>query len=83
MIVPINGVNFSQIEPVRIDEEILLAKESSNDNLIAAFNSAGQKIGYISSKSSSNHKVCRIIGQTDFIGKVWCIAKNQILIQLD
>jgi hypothetical protein len=84
MIIPIR-VNHNHIEPVHIDDKILLVNEKNryDDNIFAAYNSTGQKIGYISAKSSSNQKVNNKMVLADFIGKVWCIAKNQILIQLD
>jgi hypothetical protein len=82
MIIPIR-VKYN-IESVHIDDKILLVNEKNRDrdNIFVAYNSIGQKIGYISSKSSSNQKVYNKMVLADFIEKVWCIAKNQILIQL-
>jgi len=84
MIIPIR-VKYNHIEPIHIDDKILLVNEKNrdSDNIFAAYNSTGQKIGYISAKSSSNQKVNNKMVHVDFIGKVWCITKHQILIQLD
>ena len=86
MIVPIHGLKYFLFDPVIMDQEILLVKEKENphdDMAIAAYNQKGQKIGYVSAKSSYNKKVYLKMKQPDFIGKVWSIGKNQVLVEID
>ena len=49
----------------------------------AAYNAENQKIGYISRNSCYNSKVFKKMKADHFIGKVWAIFPNQILIELD
>jgi hypothetical protein len=86
MIVPIVGLKYYDFKPIKIDDEVLLVKEKDNlydDNAVAVFNMSGEKIGYIGSRSSRNHKVNSKMNKNDCIGKVWCITRNQVLIELD
>ncbi len=86
MIIPINGLKYYVFHPPRIDDEILLVKEKNNpfdDKAVAAYNHVGQKIGYVSKRCLHNSKVNDKMKQEDFIGKIWSIGKNQILVELD
>ena len=86
MIVPIVGLKYYQFKPIQIDDEVLLVKEKDNlfdDKAVAAFNMSGEKIGYVGTRSAKNEKVNSKMKQNDFIGKVWCITRSQILVELD
>jgi hypothetical protein len=86
MIVPIHGLKYYNFEPIQIDDAVLLIKEKGNifdENAVATFNTQNQKIGYVSAKNSRNIKVRAKMEQEQIWGKVWCISRNQVLVELD
>ena len=86
MIVPIHSLKYHKFHRPTIDDELTLIKEKENpfDELaIAAYNSKNEKIGYVSAKSCYNKKVYEKMLSDIFLGKVWAVFPNQILIELD
>ena len=86
MIVPIHGLKYHQFIRPTIDDIITLVKEKDNpfDELaVAAYNSKKEKIGYVSAKSCYNKKVYDKMSNDIFLGKVWAVFPNQILVELD
>jgi len=86
MIVPIHGLRYHNFIRPQVDDYVILVKEKNNiydDMAIAAYNSKNQKFGYVSAKSSKNRKVyCKML-EDEFMGKVWAVYQNQILVELD
>lgn len=86
MIVPIAGSRYYQFKPIQNDDEILLVKEKDNaydDKAVAAFNSSGQKIGYVAKRNAYNQKVHSKMKRNQFRGKAWSFYNGQILVELD
>lgn len=86
MIVPIVGSKYYQFKPLQIDDEILLVKEKDkvyDKKAVAAFNSSGEKIGYVGKRSEYNQKVHSRMKQKQFTGKAWCFYRGLILVELD
>jgi ribosome-associated toxin RatA of RatAB toxin-antitoxin module len=86
MIVPITGSKYYTFSPLCMDEEILLVKEKDNafdNNAIVAFNSLGQKFGYVSTRRDFSKKVNAKMKQNEFYGKVWGKTGGEILVELD
>jgi hypothetical protein len=86
MIVPIHGLRYYNFAMPQIDDFVTLVKEKNNiyDYMaIAAYNSKNQKFGYVSAKSSKNQKVYTKMLGDEFLGKVWAVYQNQILVELD
>jgi len=86
MIVPIHGLKYHQFEMPKLQDNLIIIKEKDNvydAEAIAAYNAENQKIGYISRNSCYNSKVFKKMEADHFIGKVWAIFPNQILIELD
>ncbi len=86
MIVPIHGLKYHYFQMPQLYDSLLMVKERENiydDNAIAAYNSKKQKIGYVSRIGSSNTKVYDKMKEDYFVGKVWAIFPNQILVELD
>ncbi len=86
MILPIQCFNFSNFEPVHVNEEVLLVKEKINihDSMaIVAYTNKGEIIGYVSQRSTYNAQVRILINNESVIGKIWSISQNQILVELE
>jgi hypothetical protein len=86
MIVPIHGLKYHKFEMPKLQDNLIIVKEKDNvydEEAIAAYNTENQKIGYISKNSCHNSKVFKKMKTDNFIGKVWAIFPNQILIELD
>lgn len=86
MIVPIHGLKYYSFSRPQIDDFVILVKEKDNfydDMAIAAYNSKKEKFGYVSAKSSKNRKVYSKMLEDEFLGKVWAVYQNQILVELD
>jgi hypothetical protein len=86
MIIPIRNILFNQFTMPSIDDEILLIKERDNgidDIVIGAYNKAKQKIGTVSIRSIFNRQVYSKLIDNYFYGKVFCISKNNILVEID
>ena len=86
MIVPIHGLKYHYFQMPQLYDSLLMVKERENiydDNAIAAYNSKKQKIGQVSRIGSSNTKVYDKMKEDHFVGKVWAIFPNQILVELD
>jgi hypothetical protein len=86
MIVQIVGSKYYQFKPVQNDDEILLVKEKDNaydDKAIAAFNSSGEKIGYVGKRKAINQKVFSKMKRNQFRGKAYCFYPELLLVELD
>lgn len=86
MIVPIHGLKYHRFQMPQLFDTVLMVKEKHNlfdKNAIAAYNSKKQKVGYVSRNGSSNTKVYDKMKEDHFVGKVWAIFPNQILVELD
>ena len=86
MIVPVHGLKYHKFEMPRLYDNLIIIKEKDNvydAEAIAAYNAENEKIGYISRNSCYNSKVFKKMKADHFIGKVWAIFPNQILVELD
>lgn len=86
MIVPIHGLKYHTFEMPKINDALVIIKEKQNiydKEAVAAYNEGNQKIGYISRNSCYNSKVFKKMKDDHFIGRVWAIFPNQILVELD
>jgi|688.fasta_scaffold2111557_1 hypothetical protein len=86
MIVPVVGIKYYNFNPPVIGEVYKLIKEKDNlydPMAIAVYNNAEQVVGYIGARSQYNLKIYKRILQDSVNGIVWCICKNQILVEVD
>ncbi len=86
MIVPIHGLRYHKYTQPNLHDELLLVKEKENlfdAQAIAAYTLHGEKVGYISARSSQNVKVYSRMQQEIICAKIWALFPNQILVELD
>jgi hypothetical protein len=86
MIVPIVGIKYYNFNVPVIGDVYKLVKEKDNlydAKAIAVYNNAEQIVGYIGARSQYNLKLYTRMLQESVNGIVWCICKNQILVEVD
>lgn len=86
MIVPVVGIKYYKFDNPIIGDVYKLVKEKDNlfdPMAIVVYNNAEQVVGYIGAKSQYNLKVYTRMLQESVNGIVWCICKNQILVEVD
>lgn len=86
MIIPIHILRTSQFNYPKIDEELLLIKEPIDDIgeiKISAYNKNKEKLGFLGIQSLLHQQVYSKLTNNYFYGIVFCITRNNILVEID
>ena len=86
MILPVVGIKYYQFDSPKVGDEYKLLKEKDNlfdPKAIVVLNKSDQIVGYIAARNNYNLKLYSRMLQKSVNGIVWCICKNQILVEVD
>lgn len=86
MILPVVGIKYYQFDSPVIGDEYKLIKEKDNlfdPKAIVVLNKSNQIVGYITARNKYNLKLYSRMLQESVNGIVWCICKNQILLEIN